>query len=383
MKKIAFISLIVMVLAGCKNNREFNVEGDISNTSGETVYLEASTLSGTNVLDSAKVNSKGQFDFSHETAKHPEFYRLRVKDEVINFSIDSTETVTFKGDLKGLSNNYTVDGSENSRKLKEITLAQKELQKTVNQLLKDRKDNKISQKDFEEKVFNEVDAYKTQMKKKYIFADPTSTPAYFALFQRLDNYMIFDPFSSKEDIKCFAAVATSYNTFYPNSERSKNLYNIAIKGLKNTRKAKQQTDIPASKVKQTGIIDIALRDPKGVEKKLTDLKGKVVLLDFTVYQSAMSVEHNLALRELYNKYSKQGLEIYQISLDANEHFWRTATDNLPWICVRDPKGIYSTNASVYRVKKVPTFFLINRKNEIAKRDNEIKNLENNIKRLLK
>jgi peroxiredoxin len=55
---------------------------------------------------------------------------------------------------------------------------------------------------------------------------------------------------------------------------------------------------------------------------LTDLRGKAVILDFTVYQSAFAAPHNLKLRDLYNKYSKQGLEIYQVSLDADEHFWK-------------------------------------------------------------
>ena len=46
-------------------------------------------------------------------------------------------------------------------------------------------------------------------------------------------------------------------------------------------------------------------------------RGKVVLIDFTVYNNAMSAAHNLALRELYNKYASQGFEIYQISLDLS------------------------------------------------------------------
>ena len=115
------------------------------------------------------------------------------------------------------------------------------------------------------------------------------------------------------------------------------------------------------------MIDIALRDMKGNIRKLTDLKGKVVLLDFTVYQSAVAAPHNLMPRDLYNKYASQGLEIYQVSLDADEHFWKTSADNLPWVCVRDENGIYSTNAALYGVQNLPAFFLINRNNELRAR----------------
>ena len=81
----------------------------------------------------------------------------------------------------------------------------------------------------------------------------------------------------------------------------------------------------------------------------------------------MSSSRNLALRELYNKLFSKGLEIYQISLDTNEHFWKTQADKLPWVCVRDPNGIYSEYVNVYGITNLPTIFLINRSNELLKR----------------
>ena len=162
----------------------------------------------------------------------------------------------------------------------------------------------------------------------------------------MNNYLIFDPLNNKEDVKCFAAVATSLNNYYPDADRSKNLYNIVIKGMKNTRTPQQKVvEIPEEAISETGIIDINLRDMKGNTRKLSELKGKAVIVDFTVYQSAVSATHNYMLRDLYDKYAAQGLEIYQVSLDADEHYWKTTADNLPWICVRDGNGIYSSIAA--------------------------------------
>lgn len=212
---------------------------------------------------------------------------------------------------------------------------------------------------------------------------PNTAAAYFALFQKLNNYLIFDPLNNKDDVKCFAAVATSLNNAFPHAVRSKNLYNIVIKGMKNTRQPQTKAlEIPQDKIVETGIIDIALRDVKGNVRKLTDLKGKVVLLDFSVFQSPAGAPHNLMLRELYNEYAKQGLEIYQVSLDADEHYWKTAADNLPWVCVRDGNGVYSTNVAVYNVRQVPSIFLINRNNELKLRGEDIKDLEAAVKSLL-
>ena len=93
----------------------------------------------------------------------------------------------------------------------------------------------------------------------------------------------------------------------------------------------------------------------------------------------LAAPHNLMLRDLYNKYASQGLEIYQVSLDADEHFWKTSADNLPWVCVRDENGIYSTNAALYGVQNLPAFFLINRNNELRARGETVKDLEGTIK----
>ena len=74
-----------------------------------------------------------------------------------------------------------------------------------------------------------VNNYKNKVKREYIFAAPNMPYAYFALFQSLNGYMIFDPLTNKEDVKCFAAVATSLNNAYPHADRSRNLYNMVIK----------------------------------------------------------------------------------------------------------------------------------------------------------
>lgn len=383
MKRVTFVALAALALSSCNSDPKFNVKGEISGADGKMLYLEASALAGIAPLDSVKLKGDGAFSFKQVRPESPEFYRLRMEDKVINFSIDSTETVTIEAPFDEFSTAYSVDGSENSERIKELTLKQIKLQEDVNALVKAAQANKLGNDVFEDSLAVLLKNYKDDVKVNYIFAAPNKAAAYFALFQKLNNYMIFDPLNSKDDIKCFAAVATSLNNFYPHADRSKNLYNIVIKGMKNTRTPQQKTiELPQEKISETGVIDIALRDMKGNIRKLTDLKGKVVLLDFTVYQNAVAAPHNLMLRDLYNKYAPDGLEIYQVSLDADEHFWKTSADNLPWVCVRDENGIYSTNAALYGVAQLPAIFLINRNNELKARGEDIKDLEASIKSLL-
>ncbi len=86
----------------------------------------------------------------------------------------------------------------------------------------------------------------------------------------------------------------------------------------------------------------------------------------------------LSKRFLYNKYKNKGFEIYQVSLDDDIHFWKCSCENIPWICVHETNG---TAVNLYKVTKLPTYFLINRSNELVKRSDDVKtSLEDEIKK---
>ena len=381
MKKVGYflLALVLVGLGACDNGPKFKVQGEVTGAENKTMYLEASGLEGVVLLDSVKLGGNGSFSFAEARPESPEFYRLRMDGKVINFAVDSTETVTIKAEAGKFDTGYTVEGSENNRKIKELVMLQAELQQKADKLAQSGLPAGLAQN----QLRNLVNDYKNKVKRGYIFAAPNKTYAYFALFQTLNGYMIFDPLANKDDVKCFAAVATSLNKAYPHADRSRNLYNMVIKGMKNTREPQQETlEIDPDIVKEAGVIDIKLKDLNGNVRTLTELKGKVVLVDFTVYNNVMSADHNLALRDIYNKYHAKGLEIYQVSLDTDEHFWKTSADNLPWICVRDAAGPYSQYVSLYGVTSLPSAFLVNRENEVCARGENIVDIEAELKKWL-
>jgi peroxiredoxin len=381
MKKVVYylLALVLVGMSACENGPKFKVQGEVADAENKTIYLEASGLEGIVLLDSVKLKANGNFSLAGARPEIPEFYRLRMDGKVINFVVDSTETVSIKAEAAKFDTNYTIDGAESNQKIKELVLLQAELQQKVDKLSQSKLPAGIAQT----QLATLINEYKNKVKKGYIYEAPNKPYAYFALFQTLGGYMIFDPLANKDDVRCFAAVATSLNNIYPHADRSRNLYNMVIKGLKNTREPRQENvEIDPSIIKESGIIDIKLKDLKGKERTLTELAGKVVLIDFTIYNNTMSATHNLALRELYNKYHEKGLEIYQISLDADEHFWKTSADNLPWICVRDEKASYSNYIQLYNVTQLPTIFLVDRSNSLNARGENIEDLEAAIQKLL-
>lgn len=371
----------VLALTACNQNK-FHVEGVIDNAADSVLYFEHMGLSGIQALDSIKLSSDGRFDFSGEATPAPEFYRLRIGDQIINVAIDSTETVTVKAQCPAMATQYEVEGSDNCSKIRELALKQIALQ---GQAIALERSGQLDRGQLLDSLQRMLNAYKEDVKMNYIFKEPNKSYAYFALFQTLGPWLIFDPKNNRDDVKVFAAVATSWDTYYPGAERGENLHNIAIDGLKSVRLIdynNREQSLDASKVVESGVINIELTDNKGTKRMLTDLKGKVVLLDFHLFSLQDSPKRILMLRELYNKYHGQGLEIFQVSLDSDEHFWKQQTAALPWISVRDAEGIQSPVLTYYNVQSLPEFFLIDRGNNLVKRSSQMKDIENEIKALL-
>jgi peroxiredoxin len=382
MKKAAAMMLAALTIASCSDNNKFTVEGQIDNAKDSVLYFENVGLEGINVLDSVKLSDDGDFSFRQEAPGAPEFYRLRIADQIINVSIDSTETVQIKGTYPNMASDYTVSGSENCEKIRELALKQMDLQSRAIAI---QKDPSLTIDRANDSIQSIINAYKDEVKRNYIYKEPMKAYSYFALFQAIGNYLIFNPKSNKDDIKAFAAVATSWDTYYPHAERGQNLHNIAIEGMKNQRIIESQNrdiQVDANKVSEAGVLDIALLDNKGQERHLTDLKGKVVLLDFHIFALEDSPARIIRLRELYNKYQQQGFEVYQVSLDPDEHFWKQQTAALPWISVHDGDGIRSPRLAIYNIQAVPDYFIIDRGNNLVKRAAQMTDLESEIKKLL-
>ena len=378
------VSLMMLGAVSC-SHKKFEVSGNITDAKDSLLYFENMSLNGAVVVDSTKLDADGNFSFAVDAPSAPEFYRLRIAGQIINVAADSTEHVTIKAAYPTMASQYEVSGSDECSKIKELAIGQMALQASINNIVRNTNLNDDVMRDSIRVILAQ---YKEGVKNNYIFKEPMKAYAYFALFQTIalgyENVLVFNPRSNEDDVKVFAAVATSWDTYYPKAERGLNLHNIAIEGLKNIRimKAEQQQTVDPSKVEYTGVIDIALPDNKGNIRKLSSLKGKVVMLDFHLFATKESTARIMQLRELYNKYHAQGFEIYQVSIDPDEHFWKTSVAALPWICVHSDDGLNAAELGMYNVRDIPTYFLIDKNNVLQKRDVQIKDIDAEIKALL-
>lgn len=377
---LTVLGLCMFFLSACNNSSDFTVKGVVAGADGQLMYLENVGISNVVTLDSIKLAPGGKFKFTEKRPEYPDFYRLRLNNQLINFAVDSTETISFVADAGTFATSYSVEGSENSKAIKAITLAQLDANQAISRLRKEYEDKMISDTTYRMKVLAAADAYK-EVARKYIYSAPMSTAAYFALFQQIDGLLFFDLYDRK-DVKAYGAVATSYNHTYPESPRSKHLYNLTLQSMKVLR-AQRPVDYSNVETKEISFLDIELPDVRGEVVKLSTVApGKVVLINFTAYQTEWSPALNMALGELYTKYHDQGLEIYQVSLDSDFHFWRNGASNLPWVTVHDPQSVYSQVAGLYNVKQLPALFILDRKGNLVKRVEDVKKLESDVKKVL-
>ena len=377
---LTVLGLCMFFFSACNNSSDFTVKGVVAGADGQLMYLENVGISNVVTLDSIKLAPGGKFKFTEKRPEYPDFYRLRLNNQLINFAVDSTETISFVADAGTFATSYSVEGSENSKAIKAITLAQLDANQAISRLRKEYEDKMISDTTYRMKVLAAADAYK-EVARKYIYSAPMSTAAYFALFQQIDGLLFFDLYDRK-DVKAYGAVATSYNHTYPESPRSKHLYNLTLQSMKVLR-AQRPVDYSNVETKEISFLDIELPDVRGEVVKLSTVApGKVVLINFTAYQTEWSPALNMALGELYTKYHDQGLEIYQVSLDSDFHFWRNGASNLPWVTVHDPQSVYSQVAGLYNVKQLPALFILDRKGNLVKRVEDVKKLEADVKAVL-
>lgn len=371
MRKTLLIAMTAVLLTttSCSDKKEkvrgpndFAIEGTISGAADKMVYLQMVAPDEVKTVDSVKLEKDGRFAFYGPRPKGPEIYRLNLDNRFIYLSIDSIETVTVSASYPQLSG-YTVKGSDNCQKLKELTAMHAALQDRVQQI--ERSQN-LFPGQVRDSVLHVIAAYKRTMANDFLISGPSQAYSYYILFQTIEHVtgekMWLYDVNAREDMWAFGSVATSWELYHPESERFKKLKELYLTARQEMYRRQQPID--ESLIHEAGLFDVELPDAFDKIHHLRDLKGQVVVLNFNDFHAAESGAIVLALRELYSKYHEQGLEIYQVGVAQDAHWWRQSVDQLPWVNVLDQTGYY---ARLYNVQAVGDFFIIDRDNTLQQR----------------
>ena len=189
MKRILFFVSIVLLVCSCaKEKNGFTVQGKIENAAGDTLYIESLSLLGVGKLDSVTIKD-GSYSFELPATQYPEFYRLRLGQSAINFVIDSTETIGISSDKANFSTAYTIEGSAQNEKIKDIALEGKSLKQKLAEYEQQLNAKAIDKAAYDSAVITAVNDYK-KVVSPIIFEDLKSPVAYFGLFQRVNSLLV-------------------------------------------------------------------------------------------------------------------------------------------------------------------------------------------------
>ena len=364
-------SLLVLALSGlvasCGGDRA-KIDGRFACSDEHTVYLESVSPSGNSIVDSTKTSKKGDFQFEVELPNGPAIYTVRCNGESIPLLLAAGERVKLNS-VGRLSRNYTVEGSEGSMLMKELSRIMMEGASALDSISSRYSKLEPGEDSLRRQIASDYarQFYKTKREQiAFIVGNASSLAGFYALYQRLPNDNVL--FNGEGDVVYYRMVADSIEVRLPESP-----YLVPLR--------KQIQDMSAGSTLQQFLAqnggrevlnypDLELPDMYGKRVRLSSLNGKVVLLDFWSAASSRSKMVNAEMKEHYDEWKERGFEVYQVSLDDSKPLWVTTVQDqkLPWVSVCDFLGAKSPAARLYNIKNVPTNFLIDREGNIVGRD---------------
>lgn len=343
MRRFSYILTFLSLLGvSCQNRNTCSLTGTIVNCKDQTI-LYLVDMDSLNFVDSIIVVNGTFFHKLHLT--HPTKFILHNKRDQYEFRdrkyiwLEPSE-ISLNGDFE-LLKNLQVNGSFSNMEFEKYYQLLDEANKRINKL-----EEEIHFKSEGEKVTEQIkiDSLKKELSDEIVRF----------MIEHKNSYVSLSELHSE----CYMAFR------HLTKEQIKNVYNNLSNELRITVKGneiKKYMELPEPPRIGDMAPEIIQVTPSGDTVRLSDLKGKYVLLDFWSSSCGPCRGQFKSLRKIYSKYNPKGLEIIGVSGDNNKQKWVDAIehDSISWINISDLKGWKNEAFLLYDIKGIPDKFLVN------------------------
>jgi peroxiredoxin len=346
-KGLGLLLFLFLGLISCQNKTEFVINGKVKNAGdNKKVFLfVADSMGQMYPVDSTFLNEDQGFKLK-AVAEYPEFYQIFIGNKSYMMIAENGNKIDFKADLADPSGAYEVAGSDEADKITEY--------------------NKITT-DFSSKSGEMAQKYS-----KMIADEPSKKDSIIADYN-IKSQAISKPFleNSFQFIKKNTKTLTAFFAANVMMGMDGNTYeNELIEYSKEAKKhfpnnkavlafAKQMETAQLTAVGQQAP-EISSVTPDGKTVKLSDFKGKYVLLDFWASWCGPCRQENPNLVKQYHAFKDKNFTIFGFSLDDDKDKWVKAIkeDKLDWNHASELQQWESPAARLYNINAIPASFVI-------------------------
>ncbi len=343
MKKIIVPALLmVAALTSCKDKNGFKIEGKIEHPAKQEVYLLEADSTDVKVIDSTQLNEQNGFVFKKATP-FANLYKIKNGEQEFDLIAENGNDIDFKTDLADPNHSYSTSGSEDSEKIKAYNrisnIYTAKNSKLANEYQEAATAKGVNQDSVLKKyvpVFEQNMAALSAEVLKFVHANQNSLAGFYAA-------MSLDQMKYEQEL---VAYADQIKDKFPKNP-------AVIQFVKHMELVK-----PVS-VGRTAP-DFSIPGIDGKEIKLSDYKGKYVMLDFWASWCVPCRKENPNVVKLYQQYHAKGLNIVGISLDEKKDAWQKAItdDHLSWSHGSELKNFNGPAVQRYQVQAIPSNFIL-------------------------